>query len=135
MVSNKLTIDLTDENRETLENIKSEIKWTYGKTINTLISTFCRIPKEANTEMLGLLKPKIRELYKKMDVAGDFEFKELAELSQAYMKMAMFLNDGRRISIESLDLEPSMKKISLVVSLYQVLKYFDQEEKDSGNGK
>jgi hypothetical protein len=113
MVANKLTIDLTDENRETLENIKSEIRWTYGNTINTLISTFCRLPNEVKTEMLGILRSNICELYKKMNVAGDFELKELAELSQAYMKMAMFLNDGKRICIENLDSEPSMKKISL----------------------
>lgn len=45
-----------------------------------------------------------------MDVADDFLFKDLATRSQAYIGIATFLNDGRRISIESIEAEPTLTK-------------------------
>ena len=37
MAASKLTIDLTDKNRETLEKIKVEQRSPYGTTVNELI--------------------------------------------------------------------------------------------------
>lgn len=110
MAASKLTIDLTDENKEILERIKAERRMPYGNTINNLIDTFCRIPESVKKELLSVIKPIIKELYKEMDVAGDYLFKDLAEQSQAYISIATFLNDGKRISLESIEAEPTLKK-------------------------
>ena len=45
MAATKLTIDLTDENKATLEKIKTERRMPYGSMINSLISTFGDIPE------------------------------------------------------------------------------------------
>lgn len=49
-------------------------------------------------------------LYKEMDASEDFLFRDLAARSQAYIDIATFLNDGRRISIESIESEPTLTK-------------------------
>ena len=110
MAASKLTIDLNDKNKETLEQLKADLRWPYGNTINTLISTFCQLPDDIKKELLEIIKPKIRELYKEMDIAGDFEFAELSKKCQAYTDIVTFLNDGNHISLESLESEPTMKK-------------------------
>jgi len=113
MAASKLTIDLTDENKATLEHIKSNLHWPYGTTINNLLSTFCGLPDGVRNELLNMIKPRLKELYHQMDLAGDFEFKELSEKCQAYNDIATFLNNGKRITLESLEKEPTMKKISV----------------------
>lgn len=113
MGKNKLSIDLTDENKETLESIKNEQRTPYGSTINSLIDLFCRIPSEIKSELLSFCKTRIRELYDEMDKAGEYEFQSLANKSQTYMNLAMFLNNGRRISIDSIKQEPKMQKIEI----------------------
>ena len=113
MAATKLTIDLTDENKATLEKIKTERRMPYGSMINSLISTFGDIPEVVKKELLAIIKPKIKELYKEMDTAGDYQFRELANQSQAYIDIATFLNDGNRISLESLEAEPTLKKYKM----------------------
>lgn len=110
MASNKLTIDLLGRNKEVLEKIKNERKVPYGNTINSLISTFCEIPEVVKKELLFFAETRIKELYKEMDAAGECLFKELDEQSQSYLKIATFLNDGKKISVEKLKEEPVLKK-------------------------
>ena len=114
MGKNKLSIDLTDENKETLEAIKNEQRTPYGSTINSLIDLFCRIPGEVKSELLRFCKTRIRDLYEEMDKAGEYEFQSLANKSQTYMNLAMFLNNGRRISIDTIKQEPTMQKIHIL---------------------
>lgn len=110
MAANKLTIDLSDCNKEILEKIKTERRMPYGNTINSLIDAFCEIPESVKKELLTFIKTRIKALYKEMDVAEDFLFRDLAMQSEAYIEIATFLNDGRRISIESIESEPTLTK-------------------------
>lgn len=109
----KLSFDCQDENVETLEAIKNEQRTPYGSTLNTLIETFCRMPSEVRGELLSFCKGKIGELYDAMDKAGEYEWQALANKSQVYMNLAMFLNHGRRISIDSIEKSPQMQKIPI----------------------
>ncbi len=110
MKLNKLTFDPTSQNKEILEKIKFERRISYGNTINCLISTFCNIPENVKKELLDFIKVRVKKLNKEMDVAGEYLFKELEEQSQSYMEIATFLNDGERISLESIESEPILKK-------------------------
>lgn len=109
-MANKLTIDLSDCNKRILEKIKTERRVPYGNTINNLINTFCEIPESVKKELLVFTKSRIKALYKEMDVADDFLFRDLATQSQAYIGIATFLNDGKRISIESIEAESTLTK-------------------------
>ena len=110
----KLSFDLTDENAETLEAIKQEQRTPFGQTINSLIELFCRIPADVNGELLTFCKERIKELYEEMDRAGEYEAQALMNKSQAYQNLAMFLNRGRRISIDSIESKPKMQRIDML---------------------
>ncbi len=110
----KLSIDLTDENADTLEAIKREQRIPFGQTINSLIELFCRIPSDVNAELLSFCKEKIKELYEEMDRAGEYEYQALMNKSQIYQNLTMFLNRGRRISIDSIESKPKMQKIEML---------------------
>lgn len=110
----KLSFDLTDENAETLEAIKQEQRTPFGQTINSLIELFCRIPADVNNELLTFCKQQIKDLYEEMDKAGEYEAQALMNKSQAYQNLAMFLNRGRRISIDSIESKPKMQKIEML---------------------
>lgn len=103
MAGTKLTIDLSEKNRVILEKIKAENRSPYGTTINTLIDTFCEIPNSVKKELLSYIKPKIRNLYREMDGASEYSFKELSEKAQAYMDIATFLNNGNTLSMNEID--------------------------------
>ena len=110
----KLSFDLTDENAETLEAIKQEQRTPFGQTINSLIELFCRIPADVNGELLTFCKERIKELYEEMDRAGEYEAQALMNKSQTYQNLAMFLNRGRRISIDSIESKPKMQRIDML---------------------
>ena len=80
----KLSFDLSDENAEILESIKSEQRTPFGQTINSLIGLFCKIPPDVNTELLDFCKERIKELYEEMDRAGEYEAQTLMNKSQTY---------------------------------------------------
>ena len=46
-----------------------------------------------------------------MDRAGEYEAQALMNKSQTYQNLAMFLNRGRRISIDSIESKPKMQRI------------------------
>lgn len=110
----KLSFDLSDENAEILESIKSEQRTPFGQTINSLIGLFCKIPPDVNTELLDFCKERIKELYEEMDRAGEYEAQTLMNKSQTYQSLAMFLNRGRRISLDSIESKPKMQKIEML---------------------
>lgn len=110
----KLSFDLTDENAETLNAIKQEQRTPFGQTINSLIEFFCRIPADVSGELLTFCKQQIKDLYEEMDRAGEYEAQALMNKSQTYQNLAMFLNHGRRISIDSIESKPKMQKIEML---------------------
>ncbi len=112
-MADKLTTDLAEGNREILDLLKENNRWDYGYTINTMISTFGNIPPSVKKDLLSLIKPKLKELNKRMDKAGVLELGELTKEHDAYDSIAKFLNNGQRITLEDLQAEPTMKKVAL----------------------
>lgn len=113
MIKNKLTIDLSDENRTILEDIKKKSRSPYGNTINYLIKTFCNIPDSVKKELLEAIKPLIKKTQDQLVEAEIFKFKELTEKAQAYIDIATFLNDGQSTFMNETDTSKSMKKIPI----------------------
>lgn len=58
MANIKLTIDLTEENREILENIKTEKGMPYGNTVNLLIQTFASLPESVKKDLTAFVKSR-----------------------------------------------------------------------------
>lgn len=120
MATSKLSIDLTDKNKKTLERIKAERKIPYGTTINSLIDTFCNIPETVKKELLVFIGARVKELYKEMEMAEDYVFNELSKQSQAYMNIADFLNTRKNFFAkamseqEQLDLSDMLDNIIIM---------------------
>jgi len=112
--SQKFTIDLTDQNRDLLEEIKTDQRLPYGTTINILISTFCNVPLSVKKEFLDFIKLKLRNLYQQMDAAGEFNFVDISEQAQSYLDIAKFFNNGIRYSAADIDAIPNMVKIPIL---------------------
>lgn len=113
MAKNKLTIDLTTENRIILEQLKKEQRSPYGNTVNVLIKTFGNIPNSLKKELLALILPQIKKINRQINEAEPFNFEELAEKERAYADIATFLNDGQCISIDDINNTKIMKKIQI----------------------
>ena len=109
----KLSIDLPDENRRKLEQIKERTRIPYGGTINTLISTFCDLPDELRSDLSDFCIAKLQILCDQMDRAGGFELEALASKTKRYMDILSFLSDGSPVSLDAIKRKPRMTTISI----------------------
>lgn len=113
MIKTKLSIDVTDENRQTLEAIKKEERASYGNTINTLIEIFCRIPSEVKRELIEFCKTRMSELNESMKKAGEYEIQTLENKRNTYVDIATFLNNRNWVNLYDVKKEIKMKKINI----------------------
>lgn len=111
--TNRLTIDLTDENKSILEKLKLVLQKPFGQIVNQTISTVCDAPKNVKEETLNFYKRQIKTLYKQMDNTSPFELQALSEKAQAYINLAMLMNDGKYISIDEIKKEPDMVRYEI----------------------
>ena len=111
-MSKKISIDLSDENIETLERWKTERQMPYGTTINLLLRILCR-SSDIKDELITICKSRIRALYSEMDLAGDLEYQKLFNKSLQYLDILSFVTGDTQISVTSVLAEKQMKKIRL----------------------
>ncbi len=111
-MANKLTLDLTEDNKDVLEKLKAEKKAPYGAVINDLISTFAALPADVSKELLDFTKIKLRLLYRMMDGAGDYNLRDLYAKAQAYTDLTTFFNGGKPVPMPEIDKMYVMQKLS-----------------------
>jgi len=113
ITTNRLTIDLSDKNKAILEDMKANSTLPFGSIVNSIISSFCDMPPEVANELLTFCKKQIKMLYKQMDSASPFAFRELSEKAQVYINLSTMLNHGRRIGIDEIKSEPDMTRYDI----------------------
>lgn len=113
MATSKLTIDLTEKNRETLDKIKTDQRSSYGTTINELIEVFFNTPESVKKELVEFIIQKLKQLYKQMDTTDDFNFKEISEKTQAYINIAALFNNRKSLSANEIDSAVTLRKIPM----------------------
>ena len=111
--SKKLSIDLSDENRRRLEQIKEKTHTPYGGTINTLISTFCGLPDDMRSDLSDFCTAKLQMLCDQMDRAGGFELVEISATAKKYMDILSFFNDSAPVNLDTIRRKPRMETISI----------------------
>jgi hypothetical protein len=109
----KLSIDLTDENFQTLQSLKKNPKVPYGQAINDLITTFADPPEKVRHEMLNVLTQKLQIIRQQIDTAGKYEAESLATEYAAYTDMARIFNYWNYLDESTLTPKPVMKKVPL----------------------
>lgn len=113
MANALFSFQLQEKNRAILERKKSESGWAFGRTINTLLETFTLIPDSIKTDLLDHIKGKLSELVRQMDQAESYKRAELMEITQKYLDIATYLNDGKELSLADISTTQLMQKIPL----------------------
>ena len=111
-MSKKISVDLTDENFETLDHWKEDHKMPYSTVMNLLLRILCR-SSDVKEELITICKSRIRSLYSQMDQAGDFEYQELFNKASWYLDILSFITNDPQLSVTSILSETQMKKIRL----------------------
>ena len=109
----KLTTDISDNNWNILDDMKSKHQIPYGNTVNTAINIACNAPTEVQRDVLDFYKSKIKLIYTQMDSAGEFERSKLMLTAQYYITAAKYLNHGNDIELNKLNSTPSIRKVML----------------------
>lgn len=112
-ITKKISFDLTDSNRKKLEDIKRQTRTPYGVIMNTMINTFCGLPEEICNNLNTSISHYVRSLCDQMDHAEEFELASLTELTQKYLEILTFLNNGRTVTLESIKNKPRLKTIQI----------------------
>lgn len=112
--SNKLTFDLTDESKATLEELKNRTSIPYGRLINRLINVVCNMPSHVHDTLQHALELEYARSMEDLDSSKkkDAYYKrESKKESECISDLLMFMN------LRPFDPDESgkqkMKKISL----------------------
>lgn len=111
--TNRLTIDLTDKSKQTLEGLKENMLIPFGTITCSIIDSFCGTSEIVRKDMLTYCKKQIISLNKQLETASPFSHIELEERIEAYTKMAVLFNSGIALTGEELVDRPSMTKYEL----------------------
>lgn len=109
----KLSINLTECNRRTLDKIKKDWGWHFGYTINYLINTFGNIPHNIKDYLLSSIKTKLADIQRKMRYVEGFELHHFQKEYETYHAIAILLNDGQSILCDTPTDNNHMQKITL----------------------
>lgn len=105
--SNRFTIELSDENKEALEDTKEFMLKPYGNIVNDILSFSLNCPEEMQKDLLKFCKNKLTELYEKINIASTYEKAEISKQIDKYNLIIPYLNNGIPISMDTLLAEKS----------------------------
>lgn len=111
--SNRLTIDLTDQNKEILEDLKTKLSSPFGAIVNMIIGTFCNIPKDIREDLITYCKSEVKLLSKKIDATSPYQARALSDRIQIFLDIITVLNRGIRPTISEINDEVEMMKIPI----------------------
>lgn len=97
----KLSVDLTDENRETLENLKERKRISCGKIINDAVAAFCKLPFELKRELCIFIDTSIEVKKRELGTASACRKAELSEQIAAYRRIFSFLEGEEMLSVDT----------------------------------
>jgi len=112
-VKRKLSIDLTPENRQTLEEIKKTYGIPYGDTINTILTAVLAQSPESSASLLGFLKSEMRTISAKLNVTGAYGNEQLKQQYNEYGILARCFNDWKYLTPRDLCSKEKLQKIRI----------------------
>ena len=93
--SNKLSIDLTDENKSALEKARFYTHNAFGTVINNLIKLILIPHPKVKDALLRCIRNELSFLYQASDVAGDLEKDDINKQISIYNTLTEYLNNGK----------------------------------------
>lgn len=114
MANSLFNFSINPRCRQLLEQKKKESGDTFGKTINSLIETFCILPKDIRKDLMEFIKSQLLWIMDLKECAGLFEREKLTQTEQRYLSIAAYLNDGIPLDLDQLRQEYKMQKIQIL---------------------
>lgn len=108
--SNRFTIELSDENKDSLEYTKEYMFKPYGNIVNDVLSFALSCPEEMQQDLLIFCKKKLTELYDKINIVSPYEKEKISTQIDKYNLIIPYLNKGVPISMDNLLAEKSNLK-------------------------
>lgn len=108
--SYKFSMDLSGENKDAVDEATENFGMKYGPFINMLIQRFMRMPDRMKKAFIDFCISQCQEIDRQLEVAGDFEKKNLEKEKEHYLEIARIINGGIDISYEA---DSDMKKIAM----------------------
>ena len=110
----KLTIDLSDENREKLEYLKARDGIPYGTTVNKAMSLLLSgiLNEDVRKEMTTLFTNLILNIYRELDGAGEWQKEQLLKNLEEYSGLLKLYSGKNVISID----KPETKFKTTIIS-------------------
>lgn len=111
----KFSLNVSGENKKTLDNLTYNYGMKYGPMINKIIGSFCRMPNSIKKVIEHACLTELQNLNAELEQIPDgFHRQSLKEERDSYLEILKLINDGiYKISDENQE-ENGMKKIKLL---------------------
>ena len=108
MRSNKITFDLTNENRIAVEELAQKYNKKYGPMLNCMINTIYYLPEGIREDLLDFITTKCHGLDEEIKIFDIYHEEELKEKQKDYLSIAKLLNHG-----SDLDFQPNYDDLTM----------------------
>ncbi len=112
MRSNKITVDLTDENRIAVEKLMEAYDMKYGALINSLINRIYYMPEDLRNEFINCALYNCDFLNEGIKISDPWYQKVYSKKRKEYLNYAELFNRGEKINLQ--DDEQPMKKYKMI---------------------
>ena len=113
MTTNRLTFDLSEANKDALEQFKERDPRPFGAIVNYIINTVCMPSDEVRNHMTSDIKHQIRMLNKQCEGVDLFEKMNIIKQIEEYLDLLQILNCGENIKIEDIINDVEMVKYDI----------------------
>lgn len=113
MAGTLFTCTMNPENRMILEQKKLADGFKLGETVNTLIATFGLLPDVIESELIRFIRGRLQMLSAQAEHAGQYEKEKIADITEKYRQIAVYLNHGVALPSENIKNEPVMREVPI----------------------
>lgn len=110
----KFSLNISGENKATVDIATDNLGIKYGPFINLLIRSICRMPESMKNAFINFCMDQCKKLNDQILHAGAFDKKALEEEKARYLEIARLINGGVKLNLEQeVDSDPTMQKLAL----------------------
>ena len=110
----KLSVDVSGDNKQVLDELTDNYMFKYGPMINKVIATFCRMPKSIKKVIEKACLAEYNRITEELEhIDEEFHRKPLEQERENYLEILRLINGGVYEIVDEPEEEETMKKIKL----------------------
>jgi hypothetical protein len=110
----KFSLDVSGDNKKTLDNLTANYMLKYGPMINKIIGTFCRMPDSIKKVIAKACLTEYKKLTVALEKTPDgFHRQPLEQERESYLDILKLINDGIYVVPDEDSADNTMKKVKL----------------------